>query len=60
MKCQACGFNDEEKQTLKLGQEPAKFISIDGHLTQTEDSYGMTLAYLYACPKCGTVKLGGI
>lgn len=59
MECKTCGYDSayewpEHGEREKPAKEP--FIKLDG--MQRLDEYGSTIiAKVFACPKCGTVKL---
>ena len=68
MKCAACGYEYEQRygggmngteEIVVKGDD--KFVRIGGHFTRPESSHGYCSALqevqLYACPKCGTVRM---
>jgi len=64
MKCQACQFDDKEKQEKESWEPELQFIEIEGHFTVINDSDGWhrnrVEVSIYACPKCGTLKTNAV
>ena len=60
MKCEACKFDDEEKQVKESWEPELSFIEIEGHFTVVDGEGNHTNhveVSIYACPKCGTLKI---
>lgn len=61
LKCPSCGYEYECKITekgLEIIKGDKDFVEIDGNFTtKSQDSEQIERVFLFACPKCGSVKM---
>lgn len=58
MKCAACSYSFEEQQEAKSSSsENEKFLKLINNFHFKDKDGNLEEAYIFACPKCGTLRM---